>query len=364
MLYRDNMITKITIYRLDVPLIKPYKLSYNTFNSFEPLLIHIVDDQGNEGWGEQHISPGSSSETREGGWTFTRVISKLILNKNLYEAKEIILSHSSISIVASSAIYTAIEMLEKNDVLNNKSSLKLKLLTSFNAEEETEIKDELDKVTEQGFTTIKIKVGKDVNADIKKINNIQTYLNGRATLRIDANRGYTKQDGCKFVQGLKPDFIELFEQPCDANDWDANAAVAHLSKIPIMLDEPICSIKDIEKASKIKGVGLCKLKLKRFLSITKLTEAIKFAHKSGLRIVLGDGLGTEINCWMEARVANNLIDNAGEYNGFLKIDPKARILSNPLKFKNGFLLISENWKLEIDRDKLEKYSICKEDIYK
>ena len=88
----DNIITKITIYRLNVPLIKPYKLSYNTFNSFEPLLIHIVDDQGNEGWGEQHISPGSSSETRDGGWTFSRVISKLILNKNLHEAKEIILS--------------------------------------------------------------------------------------------------------------------------------------------------------------------------------------------------------------------------------------------------------------------------------
>ena len=364
MVIRDNIISKVTMYRLDVPLIKPYKLSYNTFNSFEPLLFHIVDDQGNEGWGEQHISPGSSSETRDGGWTFGRVISKLILNKKLYEAKEIILSHSSISIVASSAIYTAIEMLEKNDVLNNKSSLKLKLLTSFNAEEETEIKDELDKVTEQGFTTIKIKVGKDVNADIKKINNIQTHLNGRATLRIDANRGYSKKDGCKFVQGLKPDFIELFEQPCDANDWDANAAVAKLSYIPIMLDEPICSVKDIKKASLIEGVGLCKLKLKRFLSITRLKEAIKFAHELGLKIVLGDGLGAEINCWMEAKIADKLIDNAGEYNGFLKIEPQARILSNPLKFKNGFLLISENWNLEIDRDKLEKYTINKEEIYK
>ena len=364
MVIRDSIISKVAIYRLNVPLIKPYKLSYNTFYSFEPLLIHIVDDQGNEGWGEQHISPGSSNETRDGGWTFARVISKLILNKKLYEAKEIILSNSSISVVASSAIYTAIEMLEKNDVLNNKSSLKLKLLTSFNAEEEYEIRDELDKVTEQGFTTIKIKVGKDVNADIKKINNIQTYLNGRATLRIDANRGYTKKDGCKFVQGLNPDFIELFEQPCNANDWDANAEVAKLSQIPIMLDEPICSFEDIKKASKIKGVGLCKLKLKRFLSITKLTEAIKFAHKLGLKIVLGDGLGTEINCWMEARIAKNLIDNAGEYNGFLKIDPKARILSNPLKFKNGFLLTSENWCLEIDRDKLEKYTINKEEIYK
>ena len=104
--------------------------------------------------------------------------------------------------------------------------------------------------------------------------------------------------------------------------------------------------------------------LKRFLSITRLKEAIKFAHELGLKIVLGDGLGTEINCWMEARIAKNLIDNAGEYNGFLKIDPKARILSNSLKFTNGFLLISENWNLEIDRDKLEKYTINKEEIYK
>ena len=364
MIDRDKIIAKVTIYRLDVPLIKPYKLSYNTFYSFEPLFVHILDDQGNEGWGEQHISPGSSSETRDGGWTFARVISKLILNKNFYDAKKIILSHSSISIVASSAIYTAIEMLEKNNVLIHKTPLKLKLLTSFNAEEKFEIKDELDKVTDQGFTTIKIKVGKDVKADIKKINNIQDHLNGRAKLRIDANRGYTKKEGCEFVQGLKPDFIELFEQPCDADDWDANAAVAKLSRIPIMLDEPICSIKDINKASRIEGVGLCKLKLKRFLSVTKLTEAIEFAHKLGLKIVLGDGLGAEINCWMEARIADKLIDNAGEYNGFLKIDPKARILSNPLKFKNGFLMISENWNLEIDSDKLEKYSIIKEEIYK
>ena len=222
----------------------------------------------------------------------------------------------------------------------------------------------MDKVIEHGFTTIKIKVGKDVNLDLKKISIIQSHLDGRANIRIDANRGYTQEQGCEFVTGLKPNYIELFEQPCDANDWEANAAVAKLSSIPIMLDEPICSIKDIKKASRVEGVGLCKLKLKRFLSITKLNEAIRFAHKLGLKIVLGDGLGTEINCWMEAKIADELIDNAGEYNGFLKIEPQARILSNPLKFKNGFLLISENWNLEIDRDKLEKYSINKEEIYK
>ena len=36
-----------------------------------------------------------------------------------------------------------------------------------------------------------------------------------------------------------------------------------------------------------------------------------------MEIVIGDGLGSEINCWMEAKIASNLIGNAGEYNGFL-----------------------------------------------
>ena len=361
---KDNTISKISIYRLNVPLIKPYKLSYNTFYSFEPLLIHIIDNNGNEGWGEQHISPSSSNETREGGWTFARILSKLIVNKTFSEAKEIILTHSNASIVASSALHSAIDMLAGHSILTNKDPVKMKLLTAFNAEEEIEIRDELDKVTEQGFTTIKIKVGRNVSLDLKKIDAIQKNLNGRANLRIDANRAYTKVEGCKFVTGLEPDFIELFEQPCDADDWEANAAVAKMSSVPIMLDEPICSKEDIKRASQIEGVGLCKLKLKRFMSISRLEESINYAHSLGLKIVIGDGLGSEINCWMEAKIASGLIENAGEYNGFLKIKPEARILSDPIKFQDGFFIIPNNWKLEIDRDKLEKYSINKEVICK
>ncbi len=360
---KDSTITKISMYQLNLPLIKPYKLSYNTFYSFEPLLIHIIDNEGNEGWGEQHISPGSSNETRDGGWTFARILSKLILNKTFNEAKEIILSHSHVSVVASSALHTAIEMLTNHSILSSKDSVKMKLLTAFNAEEEIEIRDELDKVIEQGFTTIKIKVGKNVSLDLKKIDAIQNNLNGRAKLRIDANRAYTEDEGCKFVKSLKPNFIELFEQPCHADDWEANATVAKLSNVPIMLDEPICSMEDIEKASQIDGVGLCKLKLKRFVSISKLVESINYAHSLGLEIVIGDGLGSEINCWMEAKIASGLIENAGEYNGFLKIKPEARILSESIKFNNGFFIIPDNWHLEIDRDKLQKYSINKEVLY-
>ena len=76
------------------------------------------------------------------------------MNKTFNEAKEIILSHSHVSVVASSALHTAIEMLTNPSILSGKDPIRMKLLTAFNAEEEIEIRDELDKVTEQGFTTI------------------------------------------------------------------------------------------------------------------------------------------------------------------------------------------------------------------
>ena len=45
-------------------------------------------------------------------------------------------------------------------------------------------------------------------------------------MRLDANRAYSEADACRFAAALDPSGIELFEQPCDAENWDANAKVA------------------------------------------------------------------------------------------------------------------------------------------
>ena len=59
--------------RLRQPLIRPYRLSYRTFEEFEPYVLEIEDSDGRTGFSDGHISPGSSSETRQGGWHFLAV---------------------------------------------------------------------------------------------------------------------------------------------------------------------------------------------------------------------------------------------------------------------------------------------------
>lgn len=176
-------------------------------------------------------------------------------------------------------------------------------------------------------------MGKDVEGDLVRVRAAQSAAVGRATLRLDANRAFSREDALRLVDGLDPSGIELFEQPCDADDWDANAAIAAASPVPLMLDEPISSLADIKRAGAIDGVGFCKLKLKRFVSLERLREGLEAVRAHGMEPVLGDGLGSEIHSWLEACVARTTIRNAGEFNGFLK--PRDRLFSTPLHFNNG-----------------------------
>src|ERR1017187_716592 len=87
----DRMILHEIVLRIiGLPLIRPYQLSYRTFTEFEPIIVEMRSVDGHIGWGEGHISPGSSSETREGGWAFCREHADKILGKDTRDAKTMV----------------------------------------------------------------------------------------------------------------------------------------------------------------------------------------------------------------------------------------------------------------------------------
>jgi L-alanine-DL-glutamate epimerase-like enolase superfamily enzyme len=343
-------LTELTLRTVRLPLIRPYVLSYRTFTEFEPIIVEARDADGRVGWGEGHIAPGSSSETREGGWAFCRQHAAVVVGKNTKEAKAIIGANMSASTVAATALLTAIEMLEDHTLLRTEREVKLPLLTPFNSSQPKEIAEEVERRLHDGFRTFKIKVGKDADEDARRVKAIQQAIAGRATIRIDANRAYSEVDGCRFAAGLDPAGIELFEQPCRAEDWDSNAKVASVSPVPIMLDEPICTLADVERAATIRNIDFCKLKLKRFGGLDLLREALDKVREHGMEPVLGDGIATEVGCWMEACVASVTIRTAGEFNGFLK--PKVRLFAEPLQFVDGNLVLPAGYTPAIDRTSL------------
>ena len=207
---------ELTLRTVRLPLIRPYVLSYRTFTEFEPIIVEARDADGRIGWGEGHISPGSSSETREGGWAFCREHAAAIVGKDTTAAKAMIAANIDASKVAATALLTAIEMLEDHPLLRSIVRSKLPLLTPFNSSAPKEIAEEVERRLEDGFRTFKIKVGK--NADRRR----KTCQGDPASHRRPCHDAARRQsrlsseaDACRFAAALDPSGIELFEQPCD-----------------------------------------------------------------------------------------------------------------------------------------------------
>ena len=352
----DDRITlrEITLRRVHIPLLTPYRLSYRVFEAFEPIIVEVRDGGGRSGWGEGHIAAGSSAETQDGGWAFCRAHAENAVGRPAAEAKAAIGQTLDQSPVAATAMLTAIEMLEDSALLRIQHEARLPLLVPINSLDPEGIRAEVERRLEEGFRTFKVKVGTDVDADLARVFSIQEAASGRAALRLDANRGYGREDGCRFAAALDADGIALFEQPCAAEDWDANAAVARASTVPLMLDEPICGLGDIERAAGIEGIGLCKVKLKRFGSLERLERALDRIRERGMEPVLGDGLAGEVGCWMEACVARSTIRNAGEFNGFLKSD--VRLFEEPLVVEAGALVLGPGPAPRLDRARLAAHT--------
>lgn len=348
-------IRKLSLRRLELPLYRPYRLSYRTFETFEPYFVEVEDADGRVGFADAHISPGSSSETRQGGWAFLCERLAESVGREPDEAKTAALARFPESKVATTALVSALEVLEGNRLLEFPQSIKMPLLTPINGIREDEIRTEVEEWIEQGFRTFKVKVGKDVTADLARVAVIQEAVAGRATLRLDANRAYSRDQGVDFARQLDPENIELFEQPCDSDDWGANEAVADASPVPLMLDEPICALEDIERAASIPNVRFCKLKLKRFGGLERLEEGLHAVRSAGMEPVLGDGLGSDVHAWLEACAARDTIRNAGEFNGFLK--SRESLLAEPLRFEAGSIHISGGYRPTIDRVVLERVTI-------
>ena len=129
-------------------------------------------------------------------------------------------------------------------------------------------------------------------------------------------------------------------QPCAAADWQSHMEVVRAARVPVMLDESIYGLEEIQRAADLRAARYIKLKLMKLGSMQALGAALERIRALGMRPVLGNGVACDLGCWMEACVAARHIDNAGEMNGFLRA--KAGLLTEALEVRAGSLVVNCN----------------------
>jgi len=129
---------------------------------------------------------------------------------------------------------------------------------------------------------IKVKLGRDSDKELIKTIRSVTDL----PLFVDANQGWTDlQQSLDLTYWLHERGVLLIEQPMLKTDIDGNAWLTERSPIPIIGDEAVQRLPDVEKA---KGVyhGI-NIKLMKSAGMYEVHQMILKAREMGLKLMIG-----------------------------------------------------------------------------
>jgi len=184
----------------------------------------------------------------------------------------------------------------------------------------------------EGCKVIKVKLGRD--SDKELIKTIRSVTN--VPLYVDANQGWTDlQQSLDMTYWLQDQGVLLIEQPMPKTDPGSNAWLTERSPIPIIGDESIQRLPDVEKA---KGVyhGI-NIKLMKSAGMYEAHQMILKAKELGLKILIG--------CMSETSCATLAAAALAPQCDWADLDGPLLVKNNPFKmpdFKDGKWVLNDD----------------------
>ncbi|MFC0525338.1 dipeptide epimerase [Pontibacillus salicampi] len=339
-------IKTIETYPVAIPLHKPFKTALRTVTVAESIYVKITCDDGTTGWGEApptHVITGESLFSIQE--TIKHILSPALIGKSLLAREEVLhLLHTSI--VGNTSAKAAVDI-ALHDCFAKRCGLPLyQLLGGSTSQLETdytvsvnspaEMAEDAAAYVENGFPVLKIKVGKDtIAADIARIEAIRERIGSEATIRLDANQGWTPKEAVSAIQQMEQRElgIELVEQPVPAHDIEGLKYVTDHTSIHIMADESVFSEEDARRVLVTRSADLLNIKLMKAGGIHKALQINKLAESFGVPCMVGSMIETKLGVTAAAHFAasqrnvtrvdfdaplmlsEDLIDGGMQYNG-------------------------------------------------
>ncbi len=183
----------------------------------------------------------------------------------------------------------------------------------------------------KGFRTFKVKVGKDLDADLAALDAIARAAPG-CPLRIDANAGFTAAEALRLLDEAARHRlpVECFEQPCGRDDLAGMAEVAAATEVPVVADESVRTLAELRAVIDAGAADGVNLKLAKSGGPLGAYELGAAAQAAGLAIMCGGMIETRLGMTAAAHVAAALGGVA-----YVDLDTAWLLASDP--FRGGYV---------------------------
>lgn len=140
----------------------------------------------------------------------------------------------------------------------------------------------------QGFRCFKLKVGGDLAHDVATLEQIAAAA-PEASLVLDANEGFSADEALTLLRRIEPLGlrVDCFEQPCPRGELDALRAVKEGTEVPVVADESLASMADLERLLEAEAVNGVNLKLVKIGGVDRCLAIGRAAQAAGLDLMVG-----------------------------------------------------------------------------
>ncbi|MEQ6309284.1 muconate cycloisomerase family protein [Delftia acidovorans] len=312
------LIERIEARILDIPTIRPHKLSFGSISRQSPVIVQLWLRNGATGFGEaatiggpswneespesihhaitNHLAP---SLIGQDGARFEACLSRMDL-----ACKGNAFAKSAVEIALLDAVARSLQ-LPVWQLLGGKQRDSLPLAwTLASGDIERDLAEAHLRLEQKRHRIFKMKIGaRTPEADVAHVSEIARGLQGRATLTVDVNQAWDGATARRFLPQLIDAGVTLIEQPVAG--WNVPALrelTATLQGALVMADESVCTPYDAMRLAREQASHVFSLKVAKHGGLLRTRKVAAIAQAADIGWYGGTMLETSIGSAASAHV--------------------------------------------------------------
>jgi muconate cycloisomerase len=138
---------------------------------------------------------------------------------------------------------------------------------------------------------LKVKVGADLAADVRRVAECREIFGGTISMCVDANMAWSLDEALAAADALRPFAIAWYEEPLRADQRHRYRELRERARVAVMLDEAACGFVQTRDAIEAGACDLINIRLSKcggYLASLRLAE---LAWRAGVRYQHGTQVG-------------------------------------------------------------------------
>jgi L-alanine-DL-glutamate epimerase-like enolase superfamily enzyme len=142
-----------------------------------------------------------------------------------------------------------------------------------------------------GYQKVKIKVGSNLDDDLRALRILRRVLGGTVDLRVDANCAWTVDQALFAIRQMRPYRISAVEQPVAADDFEGLRTITAATPETIIVDESLRSEDDARRLVEMRACDAFNLRVSKCGGLLATRRIGQIASDAGLACVVGAQVG-------------------------------------------------------------------------